>query len=113
MMSFKTWLFAAVAVLSVTTTTAAETEMEQVGHWLKQLGPKLEPTRAGPDLTKCEGGGNFLECKQRLLDEQLVSLQNVRLFLDQEFCAEMPPRYGSEDSTGHNNDGNFVRICPQ
>jgi hypothetical protein len=83
MMTFKTWLFAAAALLSVTTTTAAETEMEQVGHWLKQLGPKLEPTRAGPDLTKCEGGGNLLECKQRLLDEQLALLQNVHLFLDQ------------------------------
>jgi hypothetical protein len=82
MMTFKTWLFAAAAVFNVITTTAAETEMEQVGHWLKQLGPELEPTRAGPDLTKCEGGGNLLECKQRLLDEQLASIQNVRLFLD-------------------------------
>jgi hypothetical protein len=51
----KTWLFASAAVLSIITTTAAETEMDHVGHWLNQLGPKLEPTRAGPDLTKCEG----------------------------------------------------------
>jgi hypothetical protein len=79
---FKTWLFAAAAVFSVTTTTAAETEMEQVGLWLKQLGPKLEPTRAGPDLTKCEGSDD-LKCKQRLIDEQLASLQNLHLFLDQ------------------------------
>ena len=83
MMTLKTWLFAGAAVLGVITTTAAETEMEQVRHWLNQLGPKLEPTRAGPDLTKCEGGGDLLKCKQRLLDEQLASLQNVRLFLDQ------------------------------
>jgi len=72
------------AVLSIITTRApAETEMDHVGHWLNQLGPKLEPTRAAPDLTKCEGGGNLVECKQRLLDDQLGSLQNVRLFLDQ------------------------------
>jgi hypothetical protein len=79
----KTCLFAAAAVLSFTTTAAAETEMDHVGHWLNQLGPKLEPTRASPDLTKCESGGNLVECKQRLLDDQLGSLQNVRLFLDQ------------------------------
>jgi hypothetical protein len=28
-------------------------------------------------------GGNLVECKQRLLDDQLGSLQNLRLFLDQ------------------------------
>jgi hypothetical protein len=82
MTTFKTWLFAAAAVLGVTTNAVAETEMEQVGHWLNELGPKLEPTRAGPDLTKCEGRGN-LKCKQRLIDEQLASLQNLPLFLDQ------------------------------
>ena len=81
---FKACLFAAAAVLCIITTTAAETEMEQAGQWIKQLGPKLEPTRAGPDLSKCEGEGSFLDCKQRLLDEQLVSLRNVRLFLDQD-----------------------------
>jgi hypothetical protein len=82
MTTFKTWLFAIAAAFGVITTSAADTEMDQVRLWLNQLGPKLEPTRAGPDLTKCEGGGG-LECKQRLLDEQLSSLQNVRLFLDQ------------------------------
>jgi len=71
-------------VLSIIITrAAAETEMDRVGHWLNQLGPKLEPARAAPDLTKCEGGGNLVECKQCLLDEQLGSLQNVRVFLDQ------------------------------
>jgi len=52
MTTFKILLFAAAPVLSVINTTAAEIEMEQVGHWLKQLGPKLESTRAGPNLTK-------------------------------------------------------------
>ena len=56
--------------------------MDHVGHWLNQLAPKLEHTAAGPDLTQCETGGN-LECKQRLLDEQLASLHNARLFLDE------------------------------
>jgi hypothetical protein len=83
MTNFKTLVVAAAAVLSVATTTSAETEMDQVRHWLNQLGPKLEPTRAGPDLTKCAGGSDLLQCRQRLLDEQLASLQNVRFFLDQ------------------------------